>query len=238
MILFRAPARTPRQPSRLQVPGDAAGRRLTSRVLAGCAVACLTGRGSALNFVAQGPDDRGEVSELTEPRTFRHVLDNDEDLQYMGNMTVGGQNIQGIFDTGSIEFAVLSDKFTKYCGTQIENLYHANSSQKYRHGDLSLVLSYGSGTLMAKEAYDTVVIGTMQASVSPFWEVTDADMPLLLESNFEAIVGLGPVPKDVLVLRPDHGQMRVESHMYAVLQKRMMIQRFSICLGKQPRSNG
>jgi len=182
---------------------------------------------------------KSDVTEVTAPRKFRQALDNDADLQYFGNMTVGGQFVRGVFDTGSIEFVVLSSKCEDYCGSRAKRLYVAEESKQYNHGTLQQMLSYGSGNLLADEAYDTVVIGTMQASVAPFWEVTDADMPLLLESTFAAIVGLGPISPQVEVLTPGHRKYsKDEAHPFAVLQKRMMVKSFSVCLGHEAMSQG
>jgi len=125
----------------------------------------------------------------------------------------------------------------QYCGVT-KQLYDSKISDEYKHGPLELQLSYGSGSLFAKEAYDTVLIGNMQASVAPFWEVVDADMALLIESNFNAIVGLGPIPANVEVLSPNHRELEKDEHMFAVLQKRMMIDKFAVCLGREPGSYG
>lgn len=209
-------------------------------MLVGSLLAAALGCGSALTM--QNGGDPEEVapgaSEVVAPRMFRQALDNDQDLQYFGNMTVGGQLVKGIFDTGSIEFAVLSKACdVQYCGST-KPLYDSKSSNGYKHGPLELQLSYGSGSLFAHEAYDTVLIGDMQASIAPFWEVVDADMVLLIESSFNAIVGLGPIPSNVEVLSPNHRELGDKEHLFAVLQKRMMIEKFSVCLGREPGSYG
>lgn len=167
------------------------------------------------------------------PVTFRQAMDNFNDLQYYGNITVGMQELHAVLDTGSIEFVVISDKCRGWCGTK--NLYHAEGSDTYKNGSTSLVLSYGSGQLTATEAYDSVSVGPIHVKTAPFWEVIDANMPLLVESDFQAIVGLGPIPTDATTLAP---RRRTNDNSSAVLLKKFRIDRFGVCLGREPGSAG
>jgi hypothetical protein len=137
--------------------------------------------------------------------SFRQVLDNHHDMSYVGNMTVGGQHLQGVYDSGSLELVVVSDKCNNWCGSA-QRMFHAAHSDTYQNGPMSVVLEYGSGEVLGKEAYDTVSVGSLGSMDAPFWEVVDANMPLLQQSGFGAIVGLGPIPPDASVMRPRSAQ--------------------------------
>jgi len=188
--------------------------------------ASSAGAAQALNFKAEARRDATAV--------YRQELLNYKDLQFYGNVTVGGQSMYAVLDTGSIEFVVLSDKCQYWCGHK-KPLYHSNTSGSYLSGNTSLVLSYGSGQLMATEAYEQVAVGPISVPVAPFWEVNDANMPLLFDSDFSAIVGLGPVPKGTRAL--EHGAAN-NSEAAALLLRTFSVDRFGICLGSEAGSKG
>lgn len=165
---------------------------------------------------------------------YRQELLNYKDLQFYANVTVGGQSMYAVLDTGSIEFVVLSDKCQYWCGTK-KPLYHSKKSKSYLNGKTSLVLSYGSGQLMATEAYEAVTVGPISVPDAPFWEVNDASMPLLFDSDFSAIVGLGPIPKRTRIL--EHGAPD-NTDAAALLLKKFRIDRFGVCLGNEPGASG
>jgi len=164
-------------------------------------------------------------------------MDNRHDTSYYGNLSVGGQHMQGVFDTGSIELVVLSKKCASFCGEIMRTLYNPLGSPTYVRGNYSLVLSYGSGQLLGQEAYEKVEFGPFSATTAPFWEVVDAQMPLLLSSKFEAIIGLGPIPPHVVNLKPGAKSNRKG---FAVLLESMNLShsQYSVCLGKEPGSPG
>mmetsp|Transcript_88483 Transcript_88483/g.230642 ORF Transcript_88483/g.230642 Transcript_88483/m.230642 type:complete len:447 (+) Transcript_88483:59-1399(+) len=166
--------------------------------------------------------------------SFRQMLDNHHDMSYVGNMTVGGQRLQGVYDSGSLELVVVSDKCKSWCGSE-QRMFHAAHSATYQHGPMSVVLEYGSGEVLGKEAYETVSVGPLGSTEAPFWEVVDANMPLLQQSGFGAIVGLGPIPADATVLRP-HGAENNKS--FALLMRKLGADRYSVCLGRTPLSPG
>lgn len=178
-------------------------------------------RAFALNFKSQ----EGEPP-------FRQVLDNYADLQYYGNITVGNQRLHAVLDTGSIEFVVISDRCHR-CGKT--ELYHFRTSGSYKQGTAESVLSYGSGTLDVTVAYDQVSAGHLSTVGVPFWEVNAADMPLLTSSDFQAIVGLGPIPEGTTMLDPSTEGTEGAA---AVLLMKFGIDRFGVCLGREPGSPG
>jgi len=172
---------------------------------------------------------------LTKPRTYRQQLDNIGDLSYYGNLTVGGQPMRGVFDTGSIELVVLSENCSRCGDNGTKQLYNNSLSPRYVPGNTSTTLSYGSGQLSGNQAYDSVAIGPFVSIRTPFWEVVDAMMPLLFTSDFDAIVGLGPIP-----LSNSSNSSSLLQHDYAVLLDSLNLTNFqySVCLGMEPGSPG
>jgi len=167
---------------------------------------------------------------------YRQQMDNNKDLQYNGNLKVGGQLLQGVFDTGSIELVVLSKRCHVWCGDE-SDLYDPKVSDRYKKGKYSLELSYGSGELLGREAYDSLTVGPFYSSTMPFWEVVDANMPLLFNSEFEVIIGLGPIPRDVMNMRP--GAL-TNPNAYALMLDTLGLRQssYSVCLGSLPGSAG
>lgn len=180
--------------------------------------------------VARSPYD---LQKAERPESYRQLLRSYKDLQYYGNMTVGGQHLQVVMDTGSVDFVVLSKKCTQWCGDRVH--FDAGESTTFLDGNLSLVLSYGSGTLLGREAYDTVGLGPLEADFTPFWEVYDASMPLLMRSGFEAIIGLGPMDIGSAVMAPGSPGNDLS---FAVLFKKLGVENYSICLGAGPQADG
>lgn len=167
------------------------------------------------------------------PESYRQLLHSYKDLQYYGNITIGGQDLQVVMDTGSVDFVVLSKKCTQWCGDR--DHFDAGVSRTHMDGNLSLVLSYGSGSLLGREAYEKVALGPLEADSTPFWEVYDASMPLLMRSGFEAIIGLGPMGNDSAVMAPGNPDNELA---FAVLFKKLGVENYSICLGNGPQANG
>eukprot|EP00928_Gymnodinium_smaydae_P100093 TRINITY_DN973_c0_g5_i1.p1 TRINITY_DN973_c0_g5~~TRINITY_DN973_c0_g5_i1.p1 ORF type:complete len:547 (-),score=123.67 TRINITY_DN973_c0_g5_i1:77-1717(-) len=120
----------------------------------------------------------------------RQKMLNYHDTQYTSDILVGGQKVKAIVDTGSFELLVFGVNCTM-CGTK-RNLYdkakspdHWDSGFEHRH-------SYGSGTTQSREALDVLAIGPLEAKNQAFWEVYDANMPILREDSFASIFGVGP----------------------------------------------
>merc|ERR1719262_1547517 len=84
-----------------------------------------------------------------------------------------------------------------YCGTP-SKLYDHSKSPTFREGPLSMVHSFGSGDVYTNEGFERLQIGPNIAPNMSFWEAYQARMPLLMNSNFQAIVGMGPPG------RPEH----------------------------------
>lgn len=170
------------------------------------------------------------------PEAFRQEMANYKDMQYYGRVTIGEQTVNCVLDTGSLDFVVLSDNCSHGCGPR-DKLFHPRKSTSYYTGNGSEVLSYGSGQLKAHEAYDKVGVGPLTLEKTCFWEIFEADMPLLLESDFQAIVGLGPLEthKSALFQDSDNDWDQRRS---AILPRALEIDRFGICMGRKPGSSG
>jgi len=154
------------------------------------------------------------------------------DVQYYGKLSIGQQKVNAVYDTGSFELLVLSKK-CNHCGNA-NRLYDSSESKAHKYGSMRVMHSFGSGTLYSKEAYDTVRDGPFQAQGVPFWEVYDANMPVLQNSHIESIAGLAPFPKHF-------AQMRFQGpndDAFASLQSSFDIHSFAMCLGNTPRSDG
>jgi len=193
----------------------------------------------------------------------RQVMTNHNDVQYVGFVEVGGQTISGIFDTGSFELVVFS-AVCQTCG--VAGRYDPALSASHRRGNLTSSQGYGSGTVSTQDASDMVSVGPYGPKNQSFWEVTDANMPVLANSEFQCIIGLGPpetpaidadlrlakileskssytdagmpLPSDLL-----KSEENVRAVKLAMEKKSMVVENFdatlfSICVGKQPNSNG
>lgn len=143
--------------------------------------------------------------------------------------------MKGVYDTGSVELVVVSDKCSKWCG-KLSALFHSKHSNSYQAGPQSVVLQYGSGEVLAHEAYDTISVGPLGSSAAPFWEVIDANMPLLQSAGFTSIVGLGPIAYGTEVMQ--HNVKAKSGTAYALLLRKLGVDRFSVCLGRPAKSPG
>lgn len=128
------------------------------------------------------------IVEAAQPYWMR--LANLGDVQYTGLMRVGGQQMKAIVDTGSFELLVFG-KNCSICGSAAK-LYDGSKSSDYVSTGFPGTHSFGSGTTYSVEARDKVQIGALHIPTQVFWEVTDADMPILSEDSFQVIMGVGP----------------------------------------------
>jgi hypothetical protein len=116
---------------------------------------------------------------------------NQGDVQYTSNVTIGGQSFEALIDTGSFEMLVFS-QHCKACGDHW-SLYNDTSSSTYTPGKIHTDHGFGSGTTWSLSAFDDVSVGPLASKHQLFWEVYDADMPLLEQgSPFQILIGVGP----------------------------------------------
>mmetsp|Transcript_96785 Transcript_96785/g.172167 ORF Transcript_96785/g.172167 Transcript_96785/m.172167 type:complete len:521 (+) Transcript_96785:93-1655(+) len=125
------------------------------------------------------------------PVRYHQILDNDQDTSYTGNISVGGQQLKAIFDTGSYELLLFS-ALCETCGEAGVNGYDHRLSPYYQPGQLTQSMLFGSGSTTCSDAEEEVDIGPFSVKSQPVWEVLDAEMPILSVAGFQAILGLGP----------------------------------------------
>jgi len=186
---------------------------------------------------------------------YRQSLQNLGDVQYTGEVEVGGQKLQGILDTGSFELLVLS-KECQVCGDPAK-LFDSDNSQNFHEGDEIVQHSFGSGTTMSSRGFDTVRVGPLESKNQAFWQVFDAMMPILEESTFGAIVGVGPPDSASKIEEQEDGGAEVPMAMTKMHNKQNLqmtgkpaspevssvcsqfgVQTFSVCIGQQTGSHG
>lgn len=186
------------------------------------------------------------------------------DVQYYTDLTVGGQAITGLLDTGSFDLVVF-DKRCEDCGAARK--YGSSDSNTFSEGTLDQVLYYGSGSIDVRQAFDRVAIGPFDEVNLTFWDAKSAAMPVLRHAAFNAILGVGPpetpgsdawtivrgdvrvvqealetgprFPSSSIVSRVDKDtELATALSVHPTLIKADRIERFSICLGKKPGSVG
>jgi len=204
-----------------------------------------------------------EADVLKRKPSYRQTLGNMADMQYFGDIEVGGQPLKAILDTGSFELVVFSTSCPN-CGIAAE--YNEEASSTFLWGTESQTHSYGSGSCDAKDGFDNVAIGTVTSEKLPLWLALKCDMPLLARASFNAIAGIGPpgqpeymakakmkqldeiegrfkqrgeaVPRELEVQRA-----AIEKALEAAKGKKSMLESFGVttfstCLGRAPQSAG
>merc|ERR1719207_388185 len=133
---------------------------------------------------------RGMRIQHTKGEPYIQRLDNFRNTQYTGHFIIGGQDIQGIFDTGSFELLVRSTK----CGMCKHPTppYDAQKSKTFEKNGTVVQHVFGSGPCISESGYDTVSVGTMSVKRQHLWEITKHQIPVLDQAKFAAIVGIGP----------------------------------------------
>eukprot|EP00420_Gonyaulax_spinifera_P019619 CAMPEP_0197907718 /NCGR_PEP_ID=MMETSP1439-20131203/65358_1 /TAXON_ID=66791 /ORGANISM="Gonyaulax spinifera, Strain CCMP409" /LENGTH=384 /DNA_ID=CAMNT_0043529169 /DNA_START=1 /DNA_END=1152 /DNA_ORIENTATION=+ len=122
---------------------------------------------------------------------FRQVLYNAQDIQYSANITIDGQTIRGVLDTGSYEVLAFS-RSCPTCGLAGRNGFDASLSGNWESGNLMKLHSYGSGSASSIDGTDTFSVGPLRVEKQDIWLAQNAAMPLLASATFSAIVGVGP----------------------------------------------
>eukprot|EP00931_Biecheleriopsis_adriatica_P094158 TRINITY_DN67842_c0_g1_i1.p1 TRINITY_DN67842_c0_g1~~TRINITY_DN67842_c0_g1_i1.p1 ORF type:complete len:468 (-),score=104.08 TRINITY_DN67842_c0_g1_i1:77-1480(-) len=155
-------------------------------------------------------------------KSYRQVLQNHQDMQYFAKFEIGDQPIAAIFDTGSFEVVVRSSRCVA-CAHPTHPYTHEMSTSFVENGTLENH-AYGSGTCTTMLGYDTVKVGPMLAPSQPIWEIVSHEIPILDKAKFAAIVGIGP-------------KLGYNSQQKTLLMN-FHIDEFSICLQKEPGSDG
>lgn len=122
-------------------------------------------------------------------QNYRQAMTNFADAQYVAYFDIGSQTVGTVLDTGSFELVVFSN-VCYTCGQA--GKFTPKQSATYRKGRLKTEQAYGSGSAFSRDASDLISLGPLGTANQTFWEVLDADMPVLAEAKFNAVLGLGP----------------------------------------------
>lgn len=178
-------------------------------------------------------------------RRFRQVLINDADMQYTGQITIGGQQKSAIMDSGSFDIVALSDECSR-CGSK-KLLYSPTQSSTYAAGELTATQTYGSGSTQSRECWETISIGPSASEGQAFWQVYDANMPILTEASFQLIFGVGPPAGAAQIAQMEADFAANDAHLKEVLahvQKQSFFTKqtdthvLATCLHREPGSPG
>jgi len=157
-------------------------------------------------------EHRRAIVSISEERAFRQSLENIGDAQYIAKISVGGQKVHAVLDTGSFELLAMGANCSS-CGNS-ENLFDATKSKSYRGSEFHTEHSFGSGTTNSMEAVDTISIGQYEVAGQNFWEVYDAQMQILEDGAFQAILGMGPPTSAIKFAEEDSKDVRNELDQY------------------------
>jgi len=156
-------------------------------------------------------------------------LNNFNNVQYSAPMTVGGQTLPVIYDTGSFEILVLS-KLCTSCEAR-HSVYDNAISSSFLATAPPVVTEhlFGSGSVVSEKGFETVRLGDQTSPLAlehmPFWQVLRHEIAVWDESaHFSGIVGLG---------HPDHipeGFAAAGSERDILMLAAMRIKSFGICL--------
>lgn len=161
-------------------------------------------------------------------------LSNFENIQYMGEFTVGGQVLPVVYDTGSFEVIVMSDLCTT-CDVRTP-IYSASRSGSFQEGTgLVATHVFGSGPVTSKKGIETVIIGDssspLVANQMPFWQVMDHEVDVWDKySKFSGIIGLG---HSAHAPNMDNSTEDVWTDEKSLLEN-VGVTAFSICLERSP----
>jgi hypothetical protein len=149
---------------------------------------------------------------------YRQEMYNWQNTQYSADFTIGPVTMRGIFDTGSFELLVLSEK-CEHCS---KTPYDAAQSKTYRKNGTIVQHVFGSGPCLSEKGYEQVVVGPLNAPEMTFYEIVQHEIPVFEGASFSAIVGLGDGPGE---------------EDKSLLQK-FNVNEFSICLEKESGAPG
>jgi hypothetical protein len=127
---------------------------------------------------------------LKRQKSFRQTLHNYQNVQYYADFDIGGQNISGIFDTGSFELLVRSTR-CDHCMHPTPPYNHLKSASYAENGTVTQHV-FGSGPCRSIMGYEEVSVGHLKAKHQAFWEIISHRIEVLNTAKFAAIVGIGP----------------------------------------------
>lgn len=120
-------------------------------------------------------------------------MDNRRNMQYYSKITLGGQQVDAIFDTGSFDVVVVSQR----CKDCVNPQYDSSASKTYRGLNKTIMHRYGSGMTESYQGVDELSVGGgLVVKEQVIHEIVRHQMKVLDKAAFDAIVGIGPVKGD------------------------------------------
>jgi hypothetical protein len=123
---------------------------------------------------------------------YRQPMPNMQNTQYSADFHIGDITMRGIFDTGSFELLVLSEK-CEHCS---KTPYDAEKSPTFQPNGTVVQHVFGSGPCLSMKGYEQVSVGPMSAEHMTFYEIVQHNIPVFEGASFSAIVGLGDGPNE------------------------------------------
>lgn len=123
---------------------------------------------------------------------YRQKMHNTQNTQYAADIDIGPHRVQGIFDTGSFELLVLSERCDHCHATPYD---HADSAT-FRPNGTVVQHVFGSGPCLSMKGYEQVAVGPLTAPNTTFYEIVRHEIPVFETASFTAIVGLGDGPNE------------------------------------------
>eukprot|EP00386_Alphamonas_edax_P004657 GDKI01014690.1.p1 GENE.GDKI01014690.1~~GDKI01014690.1.p1 ORF type:complete len:424 (-),score=166.37 GDKI01014690.1:277-1548(-) len=126
-----------------------------------------------------------------EPDSATIVLRDFMNASYQSPLTIGGQEFEMIFDTGSSNTWVPSLKCGKDC--ESKNVYDSSKSKEYVEDGAKFDIAYGSGPVSGFWSKDSAQVGSMKIDSLEFAEVTEVKgLGMMYKaSKFDGICGMG-----------------------------------------------
>ncbi|KAK4284339.1 hypothetical protein QN277_001186 [Acacia crassicarpa] len=120
-------------------------------------------------------------------------LKNFLDAQYYGDIAIGTppQKFSVLFDTGSSNSWVPSDKCSTSIACYVHAKYSSSQSTTFRPNGTSASIRYGSGAISGFFSYDNVQVGDLVVKNHEFIEATSEPGFTFVAAKFDGLVGLG-----------------------------------------------
>jgi len=154
---------------------------------------------------------------------FEQRLSNFNNVQYVGDIEVGGQQVGALFDTGSDDL-VLRSAECHGCTHHAPPYDHHRSEHYKLHGVIHKI-TYGAGSCSVVRGWDSVSVGPLHAPEQEIWEVMHHSIPLWEHAAYSALVGMSPTAGS--------GYVRGST-----LLASLGVDAFSVCLGRANGSDG
>jgi cathepsin D len=138
------------------------------------------------------PAERGQKYAL-DAASAPVAIHNYQDAQYYGPITLGGQDFNVIFDTGSSNLWVPNKNCTNKLDCLLKHKYDSSKSSTYKADGRVFKIMYGSGPVSGVLGEDTVSVGGIAAKSQGFAmvDVVKGLGTAFAVGKFDGILGLG-----------------------------------------------